>query len=63
MIDSLDIMFLILMSIALDSGLLLLKFIAYDLNEESILNDIFITFDLFKDFIVIFILLSYIVRW
>ena len=50
------------MSIALDSGLLFLKFIAYDLNEESILNDIFITFDLFKDFIVIFILLSYIVR-
>lgn len=62
MIDSLDIMFLILMSIALASGLLFFKFIAYDLNEESILNDIFITFDLFKDFIVIFILLSYIVR-
>ena len=62
MIDSLDIMFLILMSIALASGLLFFKFIAYDLNEESILNDIFITFDLFKDFIVMFILLSYIVR-
>ena len=62
MIDSLDIMFLILMSIALGSGLLFFKFIAYDLNKESILNDIFITFDLFKDFIVIFILLSYIVR-
>ena len=62
MIDSLDIMFLILMSIALASGLLFFKFIAYDLNEESILNDIFVTFDLFKDFIVIFILLSYIVR-
>ena len=62
MIDSLDIMFLILMSIALTSGLLFFKFIAYDLNKESILNDIFITFDLFKDFIVIFILLSYIVR-
>ena len=62
MIDSLDIMFLILMSIALASGLLFFKFIAYDLNEESILNDIFITFDLFKDFIVIFILLSYIIR-
>ena len=62
MIDSLDIMFLILMSIALASGLLFFKFIAYDLNKESILNDIFVTFDLFKDFIVIFILLSYIVR-
>lgn len=62
MIDSLDIMFLILMSIALASGLLFFKFIAYDLNKESILNDIFITFDLFKDFIVIFILLSYIAR-
>ena len=62
MIDSLDIIFLILMSIALASGLLFFKFIAYDLNKESILNDIFVTFDLFKDFIVIFILLSYIVR-
>ena len=62
MIDSLDIIFLILMSIALASGLLFFKFIAYDLNKESILNDIFITFDLFKDFIVIFVLLSYIVR-
>ena len=62
MIDSLDIMFLALMSIALASGLLFFKFIAYDLNKESILNDIFVTFDLFKDFIVIFILLSYIVR-
>ena len=62
MIDSLDIMFLILMSIALASGLLFFKFIAYDLNKDSILDDIFVTFDLFKDFIVIFILLSYIVR-
>ena len=62
MIDSLDIMFLILMSIALASGLLFFKFIAYDLNKESILNDIFVTFDLFKDFIVIFMLVSYIVR-
>ena len=62
MIYSLDIIFLILMSIALASGLLFFKFIAYDLNKESILNDIFITFDLFKDFIVMFILLSYIVR-
>ena len=62
MIDSLDIMFLILMSIALASSLLFFKFIAYDLNKESILNDIFVTFDLFKDFIVIFILLSYMVR-
>ena len=62
MINSLDIIFLTLMSIALASGLLFFKFIAYDLNKESILNDIFITFDLFKDFIVIFILISYIVR-
>ena len=62
MIDSLDIIFSTLMSIALTGGLLILKFIAYDPNKDSILGDIFATFDLFKDFMLIFILLSYIVR-
>ena len=62
MIDSLDIIFSTLMSIALTSGLLILKFIAYDPNKDSILGDIFATFDLFKDFMLIFILLSYIVK-
>ena len=62
MIDSLDIIFSSLMSIALTSGLLILKFTAYDPNKNSIAGDIFAAFDLFKDFILIFMLLSYIVR-
>ena len=62
MIDSLDIIFSTLMSITLTGGLLILKFTAYDPNKNSIVGDIFATFDLFKDFILIFMLLSYIVK-
>ena len=62
MIDSLDIIFSTLMSIVLTTCLLIFKFIAYDPNKDSILGDIFATFDLFKDFIVIFMLVSYIVK-
>ena len=62
MIDSLDIIFSTLMSIALTGGLLILKFIAYDPHKNSTVGDIFATFDLFKDFILIFMLLSYIVK-
>ena len=62
MIDSLDIMFSTLMSIALTVGLLILKFIAYDPNKNSTVGAIFAAFDLFKDFILIFILLSYIMK-
>ena len=62
MIDNLDIIFSTLMSITLTGGLLILKFIAYDLNKNSTVGDIFATFDLFKDFILIFMLLSYIVK-
>ena len=62
MMDSLDIIFSTLMSIVLTTCLLIFKFIAYDPNKDSILGDIFATFDLFKDFIVIFMLVSYIVR-
>ena len=62
MIDSLDIIFSTLMSITLTGGLLILKFIAYDSNKNSTVGDIFATFDLFKDFILIFMLLSYIVK-
>ena len=62
MIDSLDIIFSSLMSIALTGGLLILKFTAYDPNKNSIAGDIFAAFDLFKDFILIFMLLSYIVK-
>ena len=62
MMDSLDIIFSTLMSIVLTTCLLILKFIAYGPNKDSILGDIFATFDLFKDFIVIFMLVSYIVK-
>ena len=62
MMDSLDIIFSTLMSIVLTTCLLIFKFIAYDPNKDSILGDIFATFDLFKDFMLIFMLLSYIVR-
>ena len=62
MINSLDIIFLTLMSITLTGGLLILKFIAYDPNKNSTVGDIFAAFDLFKDFILIFMLLSYIVK-
>ena len=62
MMDSLDIIFSALMSIVLTTCLLIFKFIAYDPNKDSILGDIFATFDLFKDFIVIFMLISYIVK-
>ena len=62
MMDSLDIIFSTLMSIALTGGLLILKFIAYDSNKNSTVGDIFATFDLFKDFVLIFMWLSYIVK-
>ena len=62
MMDSLDIIFSTLMSITLTGGLLTLKFIAYGPNKDSIVGDIFATFDLFKDFILIFMLLLYIVK-
>ena len=62
MMDSLDTIFSTLMSIALTACLLIFKFIAYDPNKESISGDIFATFDLLKDFIVICMLVSYIVK-
>ena len=58
----LDVIFCTLMSIVLTSCLLILKFIAYDPNKNSVVGDIFATFDLFKDFMLIFMLVSYIVR-
>ena len=62
MIDSLNIIFSTLMSITLTGGLLILKCIAYDPNKDSTVGDIFAAFDLFKDFTLIFMLLSYIVK-
>ena len=43
-------------------GLLGLKFVAYDLENESDIGDIFAVFDLLKDFMVIFIMLWYVLK-
>ena len=51
-----------LISAILAAGLLGLKFVAYDLKDESDIGDIFAVFDLMKDFIVIFMLLWYVLK-
>ena len=51
-----------LISTILTSGLLGFKFVAYDLEDESAAGAIFATFDLLKDFIVIFMLLWYVLK-
>ena len=51
-----------LISAILAAGLLGLKFVAYDTENESDIGDIFATFDLLKDFIVIFMMLWYILK-
>ena len=51
-----------LISAILTGGLLGLKFVAYDLEDESDISDIFATFDLLKDFIVIFMMLWYVLK-
>ena len=51
-----------LISAVLAAGLLGLKFVAYDTENESDIGDIFATFDLMKDFIVIFIMLWYVLK-
>ena len=51
-----------LISAVLAAGLLGLKFVAYDLKDESYVGDIFAVFDLMKDFIVIFMLLWYVLK-
>ena len=48
-----------LISAILTAGLLGFKFVAYDLENESAAGGVFATFDLFKDFIVIFVMLWY----
>ena len=48
-----------LISAILTNWLLGLKFVAYDLEDESAVGGVFATFDLLKDFIVIFMLLWY----
>ena len=51
-----------LISAVLVAGLLGLKFVAYDLEDESATGGVFATFDLLKDFIVIFMLLWYVLK-
>ena len=51
-----------LISAVLAAGLLGLKFVAYDVKDESDIGDIFAVFDLMKDFIVIFMMLWYVLK-
>ena len=51
-----------LISAVLAAGLLGLKFVAYDLKDESDIGDIFAVFDLMKAFIVIFMMLWYVLK-
>ena len=51
-----------LISAILAAGLLGLKFVAYDTENESDIGDIFAIFDLFKDSIVIFMMLWYVLK-
>ena len=51
-----------LISVVLAAGLLGLKFVAYDTENESDVSDIFAIFDLFKDSIVIFMMLWYVLK-
>ena len=51
-----------LISAILAAGLLGLKFVAYDTENESDIGDIFAIFDLMKDFIVIFMMLWYVLK-
>ena len=51
-----------LISAVLVAGLLGLKFVAYDLKDESAAGGVFAIFDLMKDFIVIFMLLWYVLK-
>ena len=51
-----------LISAILTGGLLGFKFVAYDTENKSDIGDIFATFDLLKDFIVIFMMLWYVLK-
>ena len=51
-----------LMSAILNILLLNFKFVAYDLEDESAAGGVFATFDLLKDFIVIFMMLWYVLK-
>ena len=51
-----------LISAILTGGLLGLKFVAYDIEDESAAGGVFATFDLLKDFVVIFMMLWYVLK-
>ena len=51
-----------LISVILTGGLLGFKFVAYDLEDESAAGGVFATFDLAKDFVVIFMMLWYVLK-
>ena len=51
-----------LMATILTGGLLGFKFVAYDLEDESAAGGVFATFDLLKDFMVIFMILWYVLK-
>ena len=51
-----------LISAILATGLLVFKFVAYDTENESDIGGVFATFDLLKDFIVIFMMLWYVLK-
>ena len=51
-----------LISAVLAGGLLGFKFVAYDVENESAAGGVFATFDLLKDFIVIFMMLWYVLK-
>ena len=51
-----------LISAILTGGLLGFKFVAYDIEDESAAGGVFATFDLLKDFMVIFIMLWYVLK-
>ena len=57
-----DITIIGLISAVLTAGLLGFKFVAYDLEDESAAGGVFATFDLLKDFVVIFMLLWYVLK-
>ena len=51
-----------LISAILTAGLLGFKFVAYDTENESPAAGVFATFDLMKDFVVIFMMLWYVLK-
>ena len=58
----LKITVLALISAILAGGSLVFKFVAYDLEDKSAAGGVFATFDLLKDFIVIFMMLWYVLK-